>query len=106
MREFILTRRRSGIERTTVYAEKLTLEDAAAMISNSEVTFCFTPDDLQDSLTIEDCGEFMDGLSYAPYGFCPVCKSVGVSRERRPNGDDICTDGHRYPSTSSKPSAA
>jgi hypothetical protein len=32
------------------------------------------------------------------YGFCPTCGSDGVSRERRPDGNDICRLGHVYPS--------
>ncbi len=32
------------------------------------------------------------------YGLCPKCGSVGVSRERRPNGNDRCVNGHEYPS--------
>lgn len=40
----------------------------------------------------------------APYGFCPRCGAPGLYRERRPNGDDECTNGHKYPSLSAKPS--
>ena len=32
------------------------------------------------------------------YGFCPICKAHGVSRERCPNGNDTCKNGHVYPS--------
>jgi len=32
------------------------------------------------------------------YGLCPTCKTEGVSRERRPNGNDRCANGHIYPS--------
>lgn len=39
----------------------------------------------------------------APYGYCPVCGAVGVSRERRPNGDDKCANGHTYPSLKAEP---
>lgn len=35
----------------------------------------------------------------APYGYCPVCGGLGRSRERRPNGDDRCENGHVYPSS-------
>jgi hypothetical protein len=35
-----------------------------------------------------------------PYGYCPHCGSPGVKRERRPNGDDTCSNGHKYPSAS------
>jgi hypothetical protein len=33
------------------------------------------------------------------YGLCPICKSPSVGRERRPNGNDICTNGHTFPSS-------
>lgn len=33
-----------------------------------------------------------------PYGFCPQCGAPGEMRERRINGDDICKNGHKYPS--------
>jgi hypothetical protein len=32
------------------------------------------------------------------YGFCPKCFDPGKSRERRPNGNDTCVNGHVYPS--------
>lgn len=32
------------------------------------------------------------------YGFCPTCGAGGVTRERRPNGNDNCERGHTYPS--------
>lgn len=35
-----------------------------------------------------------------PYGFCPVCNHPGEYRERRPNGNDRCKNGHIYPSKS------
>lgn len=34
----------------------------------------------------------------APYGYCPECGEPGVTRERRPDGDDKCVNGHRYQS--------
>lgn len=37
----------------------------------------------------------------APYGYCPTCGGLGLSRERRPNGNDRCENGHEYPSRSS-----
>jgi hypothetical protein len=33
-------------------------------------------------------------------GYCPVCGAPGWLRERRPNGNDTCTNGHKYPSAS------
>jgi hypothetical protein len=36
----------------------------------------------------------------APYGYCPVCGAAGKMRERRPNGNDVCSAGHSYPSSS------
>ena len=34
------------------------------------------------------------------YGCCPQCGLPGKQRERRPNGNDICEAGHKYPSKS------
>ena len=34
----------------------------------------------------------------AAYGYCPECGAKGVMRERRPNGNDTCENGHVYPS--------
>ena len=34
------------------------------------------------------------------YGRCPICMGPGISRERRPNGNDTCHRGHNYPSSS------
>lgn len=36
-----------------------------------------------------------------PYGLCPFCGAPGVTRERRPNGNDTCAHGHTYPSKDS-----
>ena len=41
--------------------------------------------------------------SIFPYGCCPICGLPGVTRERRPNGNDRCEDGHTYPSSNAKP---
>ncbi len=32
------------------------------------------------------------------YGYCPICGAIGVARERRPDGNDKCDEGHTYPS--------
>ncbi len=37
-------------------------------------------------------------MTNLPYGTCPKCGSPGVSRERRPDGNDQCEKGHKYPS--------
>lgn len=39
----------------------------------------------------------------APYGYCPLCGAVGVERERRPNGNDKCANGHVYASDRAEP---
>lgn len=39
----------------------------------------------------------------AYYGFCPICGANGISRERRPNGNDRCSAGHEYPSSKASP---
>jgi len=35
-----------------------------------------------------------------PYGRCPHCGLPGECRERRPDGNDCCGNGHVYPSSS------
>jgi hypothetical protein len=32
------------------------------------------------------------------YGYCPKCGAIGVERERRPDGNDVCENGHTYKS--------
>jgi hypothetical protein len=33
------------------------------------------------------------------YGLCPLCSAPGVARERRLGGNDRCSSGHTYPSS-------
>lgn len=35
-------------------------------------------------------------------GYCPVCGCPGTAREKRPDGDDICENNHRYPSATAQ----
>jgi hypothetical protein len=44
-------------------------------------------------------------MSEATYGYCSRCGASGVSRERRPNGNDKCANGHTYPSKDAKAAA-
>ena len=30
------------------------------------------------------------------YGYCPFCGAPGITRERCPNGNDTCENGHKY----------
>lgn len=39
-----------------------------------------------------------------PYGYCPICSAPGETRERRPNGNDVCKNKHTYPSKDALPS--
>ncbi len=34
------------------------------------------------------------------YGYCPICAGEGVYRERSPDGNTRCKNGHSYPSKS------
>lgn len=34
----------------------------------------------------------------AIYGYCPICGAKGTFRERRADGNDLCENGHQYPS--------
>lgn len=36
------------------------------------------------------------------YGFCPECGAPGISRERRPEGNDRCANGHVYKSSGAR----
>ena len=49
--------------------------------------------------TVSPGGGLVPAVPVAVYGYCPVCGGAGVMRERRPNGDDKCTNGHKYPSS-------
>lgn len=41
-----------------------------------------------------------------PYGLCPICGAAGVTRERRPGGNDRCSNGHTYPSAHARTAVA
>ena len=56
-------------------------------------TTCFAVDRIREALAA------VEGNDDALYGYCPVCGSKGYSRERRPNGNDRCINGHEYPSS-------
>ena len=43
--------------------------------------------------------EASDENNKAPYGYCPLCNKPGITRERRPDGDDTCVNGHKYKSS-------
>ncbi len=58
--------------------------------------------DKTDEINYETVDKFLGVDRHSPYGFCPICGSKGVSRERRLNGDDRCAQGHRYPSSTAK----
>ena len=36
------------------------------------------------------------------YGFCPRCSAPTKTRERRPQGNDVCENGHTYPSATAR----
>jgi hypothetical protein len=42
----------------------------------------------------------------SPIGYCPKCGEPGMIRERRPNGNDQCPNGHSYPSKEARPSTS
>ncbi len=44
-------------------------------------------------------GQEIEQEPVAVYGYCPQCGAKGVMRERRPNGNDKCANGHTYPSS-------
>lgn len=40
------------------------------------------------------------------YGSCPICGSPVVARSRHLNGNDVCREGHEYPSVQTEPAIA
>lgn len=54
---------------------------------------------LAEQETVLPGGGHIPAVPVAVYGYCPECGGAGVMRERRPNGDDKCTNGHKYPSS-------
>ena len=54
---------------------------------------------LAEQETVLPGGGHVPAVPVAVYGYCPECGGAGVMRERRPNGDDKCTNGHKYSSS-------
>ena len=52
---------------------------------------------------VQRLGQEIEQEPVAVYGYCPQCGAKGVMRERRPNGNDKCANGHTYPSSTSTP---
>ena len=48
-----------------------------------------------------DAGADVELINFSVFGYCPTCGAPGVSRERRPDGNDTCQNGHEYPSSQS-----
>lgn len=83
------------------------LPDVSRYIGDGYGDDSFDPSDWDDDE--EDAGDDLDSVPFnrpgmtvryrqSIYGFCPHCKGMGVSRERRPDGNDRCKNGHVYPS--------
>lgn len=54
-----------------------------------------------------NASKFVQGLTPSNkvvplYGYCPYCGAPGTSRSRGLNGNDICEQGHTYPSKDSR----
>jgi len=62
----------------------------------SEVALVY--DELADLVTPVAPEAKDDAPPETPYGFCPICGAPGVSRERRPDGNDRCANNHVYAS--------
>jgi len=48
---------------------------------------------------VQRLGQEIEQELVAVYGYCPECGAKGVQRERRPNGNDKCANGHTYSSS-------
>lgn len=69
------------------------MEYVLATVTGREPNFKDAPDEWLHEDAAREAGE-----SESPYGYCPKCGSPGRIRERRPNGNDRCENGHTYPS--------
>jgi len=47
---------------------------------------------------VQRIGQEIEQEPEAVYGYCPECGAKGVMRERRPDGNDKCANGHTYQS--------
>ena len=52
----------------------------------------------QDAITAIKAALEAKDEPVAIYGYCPTCNAKGLSRERHPDGSDVCTNGHIYQS--------
>lgn len=52
-----------------------------------------------NGVPLEQWGRPAQQHPVAVYGYCPECGAKGVTRERRPNGNDKCANGHTYSSS-------
>ncbi len=80
-------------------------EDAGAnpelggALDDGQDPFAGLVDDAQVKAWTPDSVDYADP---APYGYCPECRTPGVSVERRLNGDAHCANGHAYPRKKAK----
>jgi hypothetical protein len=55
-----------------------------------------------DLLDSGNHGDYSAPVPHNGLGYCPVCGCPGKAREKRPDGDDICKNNHRYPSATAE----
>ena len=85
-----------------VRAQQITIDKLEAQLEQEP----FQPDwaNFEEGRKVGRAEALEDGQKpVAVYGYCPQCGAKGVMRERRPNGNDKCANGHTYPSSTSTP---
>ena len=99
-REIIETAERRGYERRVkeAQAEAVPVGEAGAMPGTSGFTMaCFEASRVPLGTKLYTAPPAAL-VPVSAYGKCPICGANGKSRERRPNGNDRCENGHTYPS--------
>lgn len=81
------------------YVAKLTAKDATMFLSGIN-SACALHDVATMNLSHGNVSTEAAQTNLPPYGYCPYCWAEGYTRERRPDGNDVCTKGHSYPSKS------
>jgi len=83
----------------------LVLEDLKKTQEKQQATITAIKEALKEHAMqeVQRLGQEIEQEPVAVYGYCPQCGAKGVMRERRPNGNDKCANGHTYPSSTSTP---
>lgn len=87
----------------TVSVPVSTIKRIASLVSIIQGYGHFYPgqDGYQAMAEIRETADKLTG-ALPKLGYCPHCGAAGVQREKRPNGNDTCENGHVYPSRAAR----